>query len=89
MKILSITLFVVSASVTTSSFAMCPSQLSADNMYECIMMEGSDDLEYREWASEFYKNTNPEKAASIRAAYEAETKSTKKKEKGEMLSLSQ
>ncbi len=89
MKILSITLFAVSASVTATSFAACPSQLSADDMHECIMMEGNDDLGYREWAPEFYKNINPQKSASVRAAYEAETKHTKKKEKGGMLSLSQ
>jgi hypothetical protein len=38
------------------------------------MMEGNGDLDYREWAPDFYKNINPEKAASIIAAYDAETK---------------
>ncbi len=77
MKILSITLFAVLASITTTSFANCPLQLNADDMHECIMMEGNDDLNYREWAPEFYKNINPEKAAAIRAAYKTETKATK------------
>ncbi len=46
MKILSITLFAVLASITSTSFANCPSQLSADDMLECITMEGNDDLSY-------------------------------------------
>jgi len=56
---------------------MCPSGLSTDDMYECIMMEGSGGFDYHEWAPEFYKNTNPEKAASVSAAYEAEIKKIK------------
>ena len=79
MKLLSITLFAASISISATSFATCPSGLTADDMHECIMMEGNDDLDYREWAPEFYKNINPEKAASVRAAYEAETKNTAKK----------
>ncbi len=84
MKLLSIALFSASISVTSTSFAECPSRLTADDMHECIMMEGNGDLVYKEWAPEFYKNSNPEKAAAVRAAYEAETKGT---EKEEVLSL--
>ncbi len=80
MKLLSITLFAASISVTATSFAECPSRLTANDMHECIMMEGNDDLDYREWAPEFYKNINPEKSAAVRAAYETETKNTEKEE---------
>ncbi len=89
MKILLITLFFVLASITSTSFANCPSQLNAGDMLECITMEGNGDISCREWAAEFYKNTNPEKAAAIRAAYKAETKPTKNNVKGNTLSLSQ
>ncbi len=89
MRILLITLFAVLASITSTSFANCPPQLSAGDMLECITVEGNDDLSYQEWAAEFYKSTNPEKAAAIRAAYKAETKSTKNNVKGNTLSLSQ
>jgi len=78
MKLLSITLFAVLLSTSTTSFASCPSGLTADDMYECIMMEGSGDLDYGKWAPEFYKNVDPEKAASVRAVYEAETKEIEK-----------
>ncbi|VAW91943.1 hypothetical protein MNBD_GAMMA22-2539 [hydrothermal vent metagenome] len=88
-KLLSITLFIVSASIITTSFASCPSQLKPDNMHECIMMEGNDDLSYREWAPGFYKTSNPEKAAAILAAYEAEVKHNKNSGEGNTLSLSQ
>jgi len=84
MKLLSITLFAASISVTATSFAACPSRLTADDMHECVMMEGNGDLDYREWVPEFYKNSNPKKVAAVRAAYEAETKNT---EKEEILSL--
>ncbi len=80
MKLLSITLFAASISITTASFAECPSQLSPDDIHECIMMEGNGDINYQQWAPEFYKKTNPEKAAAVRAAYEAETKNTEKEE---------
>lgn len=80
MQLLSIILFALSISITTASFAECPSQLSSDDIHECIMMEGNDDLDYREWAPEFYKNSNPKKAAAIRAAYEDETKNTEKED---------
>lgn len=81
MKLVSIALFAASISVSTPSFAECPSRLTADDVHECVMMEGSGDIKYKEWAPEFYKKINPEKSASIRAAYEADTKNTEKKGK--------
>ncbi len=56
-------------SISGTASAECPSQLTADNMHECIMMEGNGDLSYREWAPEFYREFNPGKAAIIKAAY--------------------
>ncbi len=85
MKTLSIILFAGSISVTATSFAGCPSRLTADDMHECIMMEGNGDLDYQEWAPEFYKKTNPEKSASVRAAYEAEKTSAEQKEISSLL----
>ncbi len=54
------------------ALAECPSQLIADDMHECIMMEGNGDLSYRVWAPGFYKEIDPKKSAAILEAYQAE-----------------
>ncbi len=79
MKILLSVLYATLISIATTSFAECPSHLNVDDMHECIMMEGNGDIDYREWAPEFYKEFNPGKVEAIRAAYEAETKNAEKK----------
>ncbi len=56
-------------SISGTASAECPSQLTADNMHECIMMEGNGDLSYLKWAPEFYREFNPGKVAIIKAAY--------------------
>ena len=78
MKLISTVAFIPVMIITVSSipgitYAQCPSKLTPDNMHECIMMEGNDDgLDYREWASEFYKEFSPGKVDAINAAYESE-----------------
>ena len=70
MKLISIMACLVSMGISGTASAECPSQLTADNMHECIMMEGNGDLSYQKWAPEFYREFNPGKAATIKAAYE-------------------
>lgn len=72
MNIISTMIVATSLGLSGAALAECPSQLTADNMHECIMMEGSGDLSYQQWAPEFYKELNPGKAAAITAAYKAE-----------------
>lgn len=74
MKVISTTLFIGSMSVSTVSLADCPLRLPVDDIIECVMVEGSGDIDYQEWASEFYKDTDPDKLAAIRAAYSEEEK---------------
>jgi hypothetical protein len=74
MKQLLLTLFAALTliSISTTSFAACPSGLTADDMYECIMMEGSGDLDYRKWAPEFYKKYQSAKSRLYKFVYVAE-----------------
>ncbi len=69
MKTISTILIVVSMFASTAVLAECPVNLSVEDMTECIMMEGSGDLDYREWALEFYRDSDPDKVAAIREAY--------------------
>lgn len=69
MKLISILICIASIGIPTAAPAKCPSQLTADNMHECIMMESNGNFSYREWASEFYSLVNPGKAAAIKDAY--------------------
>ncbi len=69
MKLISTIVYIASMGINGAASAECPSQLSAENMHECVMMEGNGDLSYREWAPEFYREFNPGKAAIIKAAY--------------------
>ncbi|HEB54977.1 MAG TPA: hypothetical protein ENI98_01475 [Gammaproteobacteria bacterium] len=77
MKLISTVAFIPVMVITASSipgitYAQCPSKLTPDDMHECIMMEGNGDLDYREWAPEFYKKFNPGKVDAINEAYKTE-----------------
>lgn len=77
MKLISTVAFIpvmtiIATSMPGITYAQCPSKLTADDMHECIMMEGNGDLNYREWASKFYKESNPGKTHAIEAAYKTE-----------------
>ncbi len=85
MKLISTVVFIptiaLSAiSIPNNAVAECPSQLTPDDMHECIMMEGNGEISYREWAPEFYMEFHPEKSAAIKAAYEAEDRKAAQKE---------
>ncbi len=69
MKLILTIAFIISTSITSIAYAKCPSRLTIDEMHECIMMESNTDFSYREWASEFYAEVNPDKAAAIKTAY--------------------
>ncbi len=69
MKLILTIVSIAAMGITSTAYAECPSGLTADEMHECIMMESNGNFNYREWASEFYAEVNPDKAAVIKTVY--------------------
>ena len=59
-------------SISGAAFAVCPDNLSADEMSECIIIEGSGELSYQEWQQQ-YGNTYREDVAVIPITEKANT----------------
>ncbi len=56
---------VCALSLSGTAFAVCPDNLSTEEMTECIMIEGSGDISYQQWQKDFHEAEEQSKTSPM------------------------